>query len=524
MIIKWTETSGKESAEQPVRTRAVQYVRMSTEHQKYSTDNQITVIQQYAEKRGFDVIRTYADEGKSGLTLTGRAALQRLLDDIGKGEFDFKAILVYDVSRWGRFQDPDEAAAIELQCKKAGIVVHYCAEQFENDGTISSSIIKTVKRAMAGEYSRELSVKVFAGQSNLVRLGYRQGGPAGNGLRRILIDQNGIQKGELKRGQHKSITTDRVVLVPGPKAEVDVLKKVYRLFLESRLGEREIADVLNEQGFRTDLDKPWTRGTVHQLLINEKYVGDNVWGRTSFKLKHKHVRNPECEWIRSTDAFEPIVDRQMFNQARQIIEARSKRLSNEQLLALLTSVLKRNGQLSGIIIDETEYCPSSSTYRSRFGNLLRAYALVGYFPDHDYKYLETNKALRRMHPDVMSSVVSKIKGAGGRVTVDSATDLMTVNQEFSLSLVIVRCFQTNGHSLRWKIRLDTILAPDLTVAVRMNRTNSDPKDYYLFPRLDMHTAILRLCEYNDLTLDSYRFDTLEPLYAMAARTSIEQAA
>src|SRR3546814_4276757 len=66
-------------------------------------------------------------------------------------------LLVYDVSRWGRFQDPDEAAACELRCKRAGITVHYCAEQFENDGTIGSSIIKTVKRAMAGEYSRELS-------------------------------------------------------------------------------------------------------------------------------------------------------------------------------------------------------------------------------------------------------------------------------------------------------------------------------------------------------------------------------
>src|SRR3546814_11500702 len=96
----------------------------------------------------------------------------------------FEAILVYDVSRWGRFQDPDEAAHYELRCKRAGIAVHYVAEQFENDGTIGSSIIKTVKRAMAGEYSRELSVKVFKGQCRLITLGYRQGGAAGFGLRR----------------------------------------------------------------------------------------------------------------------------------------------------------------------------------------------------------------------------------------------------------------------------------------------------------------------------------------------------
>jgi len=81
----------------------------------------------------------------------------------------------------------------------------YCAEQFENDGSPVSTIVKGVKRAMAGEYSRELSAKVFAGQCRLIELGYRQGGPAGYGLRRVLIDQNGGMKTELSRGEHKEL-------------------------------------------------------------------------------------------------------------------------------------------------------------------------------------------------------------------------------------------------------------------------------------------------------------------------------
>src|SRR6202040_1444136 len=105
--------------------------------------------------------------------------------------------------------------------KRADVRVHYCAEQFENDGSLPSSLLKTMKRTMAGEYSRELSVKVFAGQCRLIELGFRQGGPAGYGLRRQLIDQSGAQKGELARGEHKSIQTDRVVLVPGPGSEID---------------------------------------------------------------------------------------------------------------------------------------------------------------------------------------------------------------------------------------------------------------------------------------------------------------
>ncbi len=65
------------SATSPPLVRAAQYVRMSTEHQQYSTANQDDVIREYARRRGFEIVRTYADEGKSGLNVAGRDALQR---------------------------------------------------------------------------------------------------------------------------------------------------------------------------------------------------------------------------------------------------------------------------------------------------------------------------------------------------------------------------------------------------------------------------------------------------------------
>jgi DNA invertase Pin-like site-specific DNA recombinase len=144
---------------------------MSTEHQRYSTENQSDAIRQYAEQRGLEVVRTYADEGKSGLRLDGRDALKRLIGDVQNSKADFTTILVYDISRWGRFQDADESAYYEYICRRAGIAVQYCAEQFENDGSPVSTIVKGVKRAMAGEYSRELSAKVFAGQCRLIEIG-----------------------------------------------------------------------------------------------------------------------------------------------------------------------------------------------------------------------------------------------------------------------------------------------------------------------------------------------------------------
>lgn len=524
MVIRWLENKEAGAANNPAKVRAAEYVRMSTEHQKYSTDNQATAIRKYAEQRGYEIVRTYADEGKSGLNIGGRHALIKLLDDVETGHADYNALLVYDVSRWGRFQDPDEAASYELRCRQAGVQVHYCAEQFENDGSIGSSIIKTVKRAMAGEYSRELSVKVFAGQANLIRLGYRQGGLAGFGLRRMLVDQFGQVKGQLERGEHKSIATDRVILVPGPEDEIDIVREVYRLFVEDTASEREIADVLNARGLLTEVGRPWTRGSVHQLLINEKYVGNNVWARTSCKLKGDKVQNDPSDWIRADGAFEGIVRKDWFDAAQVIIKRRGERLTDEAMLQFLSQILERNGYLSGLIIDETEDCPSSSSFRFRFGSLLRAYSLIGFAPDRDYRFIDINRRLRAMHPDIVQFVIEGVTKSGGSVVLDPATDLLTINREFTASLVIVRCFQTSTGSRRWKLRLDTSLRPDLTVAVRMDDVNEQPKDYYLLPRLDMHEALLRLADYNGLSLDAYRFDSLLPLFEMTSRTRFGEAA
>lgn len=504
--------------------RAAQYVRMSTEHQRYSTENQSDAIAHYAEQRGIEIVRTYSDEGKSGLRIQGRDGLKQLIDDIQSGKADFEAVLVYDISRWGRFQDADESAYYEYICKRAGISVIYCAEQFENDGSPVSTIVKGVKRAMAGEYSRELSQKVFTGQCRLIELGYRQGGPPGFGLRRMLIDEHGITKGILERGEHKSIQTDRVTLVPGPAEEIAIVKEIFQAFVEDLKSETEIAESLNARGILTDLERAWTRGTVHQILINEKYIGNNVWNRSSFKLKKRRVQNDPKIWVRAEGAFEGIVDPDLFAAANAIISARSSKLTDDEMLEGLKEVFEAEGFLSGLVIDEAEALPSSSAYRSRFGSLLRAYRLVGFKPDRDYRYIEINRRLRELHPDIVGETIAGIEASGGSVERHPKTDLLTINGEFTASLVIVRCSETSAGSLRWNIRFDMSLKPDITIAVRMDRPNQRPLDYYLIPSLDMTLPRIRLAEHNGLSLDAYRFETLDPLFDMAIHVPVPEVA
>jgi DNA invertase Pin-like site-specific DNA recombinase len=440
------------------------------------------------------------------------------------GQADFGAILVYDVSRWGRFQDADESAYYEYICRRARIDVHYCAEQFENDGSPISTIVKGVKRAMAGEYSRELSAKVFIGQCRLIELGFRQGGAPGFGLRRMLLDMAGNQKGILTHGEQKSIQTDRVTLVPGPNEEVEIVRWIYKMFVEDGIAESKLARILNDRGIKTDLNRSWTQGAVHNILVSEKYIGNNVYNRISFKLKKKRVTNPPQMWIRGDDAFEPIVSPELFVKAQEIIRERSRRFNDDELLDQLRDLLNRIGRLSGLLIDETDGIASSSVYRHRFGSLIRAYQLISYDPGRDYRFVETNRQLRLMHPEVVTDVVERMGEYSNQIVRDPINDLLTINGEFTASIVLARSRQREDGGFRWLIRVDAGLKPDITVAVRMDSENRTPLDYYLFPSLDLTFEKLMMREDNPISLDAYRFETLDFFVGMARQTRVPEAA
>jgi DNA invertase Pin-like site-specific DNA recombinase len=500
---------------------AAQYIRMSTEHQQYSTENQADAIREYAHKRGFRIVKTYADEGKSGLRIEGRCALRQMIDDANSGNAGYEAILVYDISRWGRFQDSDESAYYEYICKRAGIQVYYCAEQFENDGSPTSTIIKSVKRAMAGEYSRELSSKVFQGQCRLIELGYRQGGPAGFGLRRMLVDMQGKPKGLLKRNEQKSLQTDRVILAPGPEEEISIVRHMYQMFITHGKCEREIAESLNDRGIKTDADSQWTPSSVRQVLTNEKYIGHNVYNHKSFKLKKKRVVNPPDIWVRKDGAFEAIVDPASFYIVKGIIQERNRRWSDEELIQMLAKLIKKHSDVSACLIDQTDGIPSSATYRSRFGTLVEAYRLAGYTPDRDCSYVQVNRRLRELHPTLIDDTVRRLESVGASIRMDDVTCQLVVNGEYTAALVLSRCLQTPAGSLRWAIRFGTKRLPDITILVRMNPTNDEPSDFYLLPLLDIHAPSLRLAEYNAAYVDTYRFNSLDGFAQLALRRRIE---
>lgn len=400
--------------------RAAQYIRKSTEHQRYSTENQSDANQAYAAQRGMQIVRTYVDDGISGLTFESRDALQRLIEDVRSGPFDFEVILVYDVSRWGRYQDADESAYYEYICRRSGVAVHYCVEPFENDGSLLSALAKNLKRVMAGEFSRDLSVKVHAGQSRIAKLGFRVGASVGYGLRRLLVDQIGAPKGILAPGERKSIQTDRVRLIPGPPDELETVRWIFRAFVRQKRAPNEIARLLNERGIVGPNGQSWRYFHVRRVLTNDNYIGAVVWNRQSCKLKSKVKDNDPSKWLRVTGVIEAIVEPSVFEAAQNIIRKGKPCLSQEEKLEPLRRLLRKHGTLSVRLIKKSRGMPSPTTYYRWFGSLTKAYELVGFtrrsFCRDGRRRRSHHKDTRQLHNDELLTMLVRLYQVHGYLT------------------------------------------------------------------------------------------------------------
>jgi len=479
--LQLTGDAGTNSYSRPPLIPVAQYLRMSTDYQRYSILNQQRAIARYADQHGMTIVRTYADDGKSGLDAEGRGSFLRMISDVVNKESDYQAVLVLDVSRWGRFQNTDASAHYEYLCSRAGVQVVYCAERFENDGTPLATLLKNLKRSMDGEYSRELSVKVFAGQCNLARLGYFQGGTPGYGLVRRLIASDGTTKGVLAPGERKSIHCDRVVIDAGPAEEVRRVRRIFVSYVDRGLTEVQIAEQLNRQGIRTDLGRVWTRQSVHGVLTNERYLGATLYNRRSCKLKTPMVWNPPAQWIRSDQKFKPLVSKGLFDRAQALLRVRGHKfpMSDGEMLELLRN-LAGSRRVSVAEIDARQGMPCAATYRLRFGSLAHAYELAGIPLMRDFAYVERNRRLRLIEVDMAAAIGVRLSQQGVH-TVHEPCSAMVLVGRVVVKAKIVQCCDKPRGSKQWRIPC-TPQKVDVMAVVLMDEANLGPMDYYCFPK------------------------------------------
>jgi DNA invertase Pin-like site-specific DNA recombinase len=466
---------------------AAQYVRMSDEAQHYSIENQKTAIQEYAAQHRFLIVKTYADAVKSGVIAKNRPALRELLKDVVSGDAGYKAILVYDVSRWGRFPNNDEAAHYEFLCSSSGIPLHYCAEPFTNDGTATSSLLKALKRSMAAEFSRELGEKVFRGKTRIVQLGFWVGGTAGYGYRRLMVSADGKKKQILEYGEHKSLTTDRVILVLGPRVEVERVREIFSLALGG-LGCTAIARDLNQRGKFKRSGRPWYHRDVYNIVTNPKYAGSNVWYRGTQRLREKRSAVEPQRWINKRDAFAPIVDHETFDRAQAALPRRSDSLwSNEEILKKLRRLLASKGYLSESLILRTSGMPGTDTLHHHFGTYRQLYEAVGYqLPPYDLyhgEHTEPSMKLRRKLVKQLGEMFPKHV----RVTSQphSGRSILEVDHSFMVAVLLCRSYRRTGGQRYWIVRPPSTEREHITLLCKVSPAKDRITSYHLLPRVDI---------------------------------------
>lgn len=457
---------------------AAQYVRMSTEHQQYSILNQVLVIQSFAAANGFHVAHTYDDPGRSGLSIQHRPGLRRLLADVLNGECPFRAILVYDVSRWGRFQDTDEAAHYEFLCRNAGIPIYYCAESFPNTSNSIASVLKNLKRVMAAEYSSDLSNRVTNGMVTLTMMGYRMGSTPPYGFRRMLISADGIRCHLLQKGERKCLNTDRVILVPGPPLERRVVRQVFKL--AEKYPCTTIAKTLSRRGLVNVRGRKWCEESVRSMLTNPIYMGRLVWGRTTQKLRTLpkrlakwHVPLESAPLIRGGG----LIAEDTFKRLQPIIAARSRRATDADLIERAKGILRSGSNLSREAL--RRHGTAEKTIVHHFGSLRRFYDILGYELPEDIRvsreHFHDTMALRSQIATRLSQLWrttnTTIKQSGVRTSV--MLDGCKVN--------IATCrYRARDKYPRWTFSPVSNGEHELTLLCRLNAQNDGVLDYWLF--------------------------------------------
>lgn len=449
--------------------------------QEYSLTFQRDAIAEYASRNRIRVVETYEDAGISGLTLKERPALRKLLVDVINPARRFSVLLVFDVSRWGRFQDVDESAFYEYTCRRAGVKVVYVAEPFENDGSPVASIMKTLKRAMAGELSREMSRKVFLGICVNVQRGFHGGGPPPYGMQRLLVNKGGVKQ-TLAPHEYKSVQTDRIVLTPGPAHEAALVQKIFEWYTQKDVSGASIARRLNDFGIVNRAGRPWCGQVILDILRNETYIGTNVYSRTSSKLDSGWKRLPSSDWIRIPGAYLPLIDKGVFEKAQKKIRNWHARPTREDIIAGLQKVVEKQGRLNQKLLHHYRSAPSVEQVMHEFGSLYDAYKEIGYPANLDPARSENRNVERKTERLLADLLVEDMRRRGHYAEYAKHTGTLCINHTLRVQLVVRSTWLIHGKLPYWVARWPDRFAIDFLVYARIERSGKELLDFHIIPR------------------------------------------
>jgi site-specific DNA recombinase len=320
-------------------------------------------IERFASENNFKINRWYEDDGISGDATEKRAGFQEMHRAATNGR-DFDVIIVWDLSRFGRFDsieagrwiDPLRRAGVKLVTVKDGP-----ADWNSFEGRVMSAINSEAKH----QFLKGIAESASRGKVQRAQEGRLCGQAAPYGYDRMEVDQQGQQQGRLATGSRVRNRLWRVTLVPSDDpVRAETLKWLFDQYANTDIGLRSLAESLNGRGIPSPRDGAWWIGTVREILRNEVYTGDFIWAKRQMG-KYRRIsgtsvkkcesvemtaggnpsvrRNTPEEWIVVKNAHPALIDRSTFERVQEKLALRKTRT---------TSNKKKNGDrylLTGIV-------------------------------------------------------------------------------------------------------------------------------------------------------------------------------
>jgi hypothetical protein len=300
-----------------------------------------------------------------------------------------------------------------------------------------------------------------------------------------LLDKQGNPKQILQYGERKSLVEEHVMFVPGPPEEVAVMRRIFHEFVYERHCPKAIAASLNREGIPFLQGRKWLGGTIRILLQNPHYMGMLVWGRTTEFLSSKARKLPLEQWEICANAFQPIIPAELFLRAQQVFANFTFHLTDDQMLQRLKETLQTYGRLNADIIDRSPLCPGTTAYFRRFGNLLNAYARIGYNPLRSRKQAESRKRGMLLRESLIKSILEAFPGQIEVAVRGSRLYKVVLRQRKTglLVAIVIAWRYWTGTGTSWRVRPRATELKRPTIVALLDATNSRIEFLRVFPRL-----------------------------------------
>jgi DNA invertase Pin-like site-specific DNA recombinase len=291
------------------RLRVAAYCRVSTdsEEQKLSYDSQVTHYRQLVSNNPeWDLVEIYTDEAISGTQINNRIGFQKMISDALDDKIDL--IVTKSISRFAR-NTLDTLKYVRL-LKERNVAVLFEKENI-NTLTMNGEMLLVILSSLAQQESESISANVKMGLKMKMKRGE-------------MVGFNGCLGYDYD--------SDKKILTVNER-EAEVVKYIFRRYVEG-VGCYVIAKELTQLGYKTKRgNSNWGTSTVTGIIKNEKYKGDLLLGKsfTVDPITHRRLKNfGEEDKYYMENHHEPIITKEVFEEAQRILTKRSRRKSQEK--------------------------------------------------------------------------------------------------------------------------------------------------------------------------------------------------